>query len=1140
MVLAERKNPNIHVKATGRGWSATINAFMRVLSLTRTSTLTLLTVFVVFAALTTSGCKSSSENGENNTNNEYGCPEGHRVEGPACVPVFDGPEDCRGPKEMEALGGGCRPVGVLQCAQGFASGEDGGCEPILPDHECPPGTMEVIGETECRPVGVIQCAEGFVSDGEGGCNAILPPGPDPCPPGSIERIGYDTCQPLGDCGPDPEQGGSPWGNIQADDKTFFVDAASNALEPDGSQDAPFKTVGAALAEVENGGQVAIAAGDYEERLILSKPVRLIGRCSEKVTLRGVMRFGVAEPALRIGAGGSGSEVRSVTLTGPGDGLFLDGVVDVIVEEVEVQSTGYYGVLAMGGADAVIRRVKVTGCDTVGILSADGVMYVEESVVQNTVSEVGTGNFGRGISVQCTHLETCGSLYVMRSLIAGNRDAGISVFGVDATVISSVVRDTLSMESTLSNGSGINAECHPEMGECGSLHVEESLIAGNRAVGISVFGVDATVVSTVVRDTLPQDTDRTGGIGISAQCHHEFGVCGNLLLESSLVAQNRDVGVFAAGVDTTVVSSVVRDTRPQESNLEFGRGISAQCYPYGEVCGTLHVEGSLVAGNRDVGIFAADVDATVVSTVVRDTLPQDSNLDGGMGIQARCHSDSEKCGSLHVAESLLSGNRDASIGIVGVHAKLFSSVVRDTVPRESDGKGGWGINAHCHSDLGVCGSLLVESSLVADNMDVGIFAWGVDMMLISTIVRDTLSLDSDETGGKGINAGCYWDLGVCGNLLVESSLVVGNRETGIFSAGFDTAVVSSVVRDTLSRESDGKIGRGINSQCYPNLGVCGSLWVEDSLVAGNREKGIFSAGVDTTVVSSVVQDTHGRDSDLTGGVGIGAICCPDLGVCRSFRVEESLVDGNKALGMLFAGVHATIISSVVRDTLSQESDGSFGRGINAQCDESLEVCGSLMMENSMVVGSEDTGIFIAGAAANLQRVAVINTQTNTGGPWEGEFGQGIWALCDLRIIGAACSTLSMNSCLVRSSRSAGVAVEGVSGFMADSLVDTVLAQPRDNLYGYGIQISARSGGSMPTFHVRGSEIRDARLAGVFYYRSAGNLSGSVISGGEYSVVMNENSSPTISKDNELTGSVSDEPTWVNMYPSPAPTPAEPGL
>ncbi|MFH2010357.1 MAG: hypothetical protein ABI333_27410 [bacterium] len=55
------------------------------------------------------------------------------------------------------------------------------------------------------------------------------------------------------------------------------------------------------------------------------------------------------------------------------------------------------------------------------------------------------------------------------------------------------------------------------------------------------------------------------------------------------------------------------------------------------------------------------------------------------------------------------------------------------------------------------------------------------------------------------------------------------------------------------------------------------------------------------------------------------------------------------------------------------------------------------------------------------------------------------------------------------------------------------------------------------------------------RSLGTLTGTVVSGAEYSVIMNEGSSPTIGRGNDLSGTVEDEPTWANLFPSPAPEP-----
>ncbi len=128
--------------------------------------------------------------------------------------------------------------------------------------------------------------------------------------------------------------------------------------------------------------------------------------------------------------------------------------------------------------------------------------------------------------------------------------------------------------------------------------------------------------------------------------------------------------------------------------------------------------------------------------------------------------------------------------------------------------------------------------------------------------------------------------------------------------------------------------------------------------------------------------------------------------------------------------------------------------------------------------------------------------------------------------------------VESSQSSAVALEGVSGFVRSSVVRSVTPQPLDNKYGYGIQIGGLEGGEMPVISVLDCEIRDAKLAGILFYRAGGTLGRSVVAGAENSVVMNQGSAVTIMKDNDLTGTVTDEPIWADLYPSPSPPPLLP--
>jgi hypothetical protein len=66
------------------------------------------------------------------------------------------------------------------------------------------------------------------------------------------------------------------------------------------------------------------------------------------------------------------------------------------------------------------------------------------------------------------------------------------------------------------------------------------------VGIFVYGVNAEITATVVRDTLPEQSTGISGRGIAAQCS-SAGACGSLRVSSSLVTSSENVGIFIAGV-----------------------------------------------------------------------------------------------------------------------------------------------------------------------------------------------------------------------------------------------------------------------------------------------------------------------------------------------------------------------------------------------------------------------------------------------------------------------------------------------------------------------------------------------------------------------------------------------------------------
>jgi hypothetical protein len=374
--------------------------------------------------------------------------------------------------------------------------------------------------------------------------------------------------------------------------------------------------------------------------------------------------------------------------------------------------------------------------------------------------------------------------------------------------------------------------------------------------------------------------------------------------------------------------------------------------------------------------------------------------------------------------------------------------------------------------------------------------------------------------------------VCGPLRVLSSLVSKNQEVGIAAYGVDAEITDTVVRDTEAGPQEVG-GHGIHSQCFPESTFCGQLTVVSSLVTENRDVGIYSGASGGRIESTEVRGTLDTSAMLRG-LGILAECDPTLYVCGPLEISSSSVSGNAEVGLRAIGIYLEISDSVVRDTLPATS-GTLGIGIDVECDPQAGSCGFLQVLRSQVTTSQTVGIFIYSVPANLVGVVVRETRDSEFGILSGMFGQGIWDLC-LPELGD-CGLLNISSSLISTSDSAGIALEGVSGTMTASVVETVAPQSMDGKYGYGVQIGGRAGDPLPSFHIKSCQITDAVLAGVLFYRSQGMLRGSVVSGGEYSVVMNEGSSPMIEEDNDLSGSVSNDPRWAALRPSPAPPPGE---
>jgi hypothetical protein len=538
---------------------------------------------------------------------------------------------------------GCAPTDIVF--------PDGTCvAPGLPaDLPCPPG--EAATAAGCVPAGVPPdgCGEGFVHDGLGGCDAILPA--TPCPLGTMALPGETACREVAPCG------AAPFGDIPVEASTEHVDG-SFAGASDGSPASPWRTIQEGVDAAVAGAVVAIAAGDYAEDVVVSKPVRLWGRCPSLVTIRGA----TANRALGLRDGYDGSEVHRIGFRTAHDAIIVFDPGAVLLDELWVHETGGIGV-GLQGAAVTLRGSLIERVTEAGVLVSGGDAQIEATVIRDIAPNQG---YASGVSVSQND-GVIGHLHMLGSIVERSADVGVYISGSEATLEGSLVRDTSSL-GTASSGIGIQAGLRLDSGVPATLTVTRSIIERSSSSGILLFGSAAQIDATVIRDVLSIDV--LSGRGVSAIA--EEGVAATLTLERSLVARTHGAGVLTHGSTTTLRGVAVRDIAPDAVN--HARGVSAGLGTRGERS-QLTIESSLVERTAEFGLFVQGADATVETTVVRD-IQQAVTGFTGRGIHVQDENGSP--GGALVRACLVERVFEAGILVSGAaSATIESSLVRDT-------------------------------------------------------------------------------------------------------------------------------------------------------------------------------------------------------------------------------------------------------------------------------------------------------------------------------------------------------------------------------------------------------------------------------------------------------------------------------
>jgi hypothetical protein len=241
------------------------------------------------------------------------------------------------------------------------------------------------------------------------------------------------------------------------------------------------------------------------------------------------------------------------------------------------------------------------------------------------------------------------------------------------------------------------------------------------------------------------------------------------------------------------------------------------------------------------------------------------------------------------------------------------------------------------------------------------------------------LPDAQGGSRGIGVQDNPATGARSNLVVKSSLLERNHEVGVFVGGSDATVEATVVRDTLPN-AQGFSGHGIGVQLNPATGARSSVVVKSSLLERNHEAGVHVSGSDATVEATVVREAF-PDAQGLYGRAVQVQLSPETGAAASALLRASLFERSLEAGIMVVGpATAEVDACVVRDTRANQR-GFLGDGLVVW---SLDGAASAAVTATVIERSDRAAVSSFGATVALGSSLLMCQSFDIGAePWEGQ-------------------------------------------------------------------------------------------------------------------------------------------------------------
>jgi hypothetical protein len=283
--------------------------------------------------------------------------------------------------------------------------------------------------------------------------------------------------------------------------------------------------------------VVIAAGNYNEPILITEDIEVVGRCPSMVKVTGVQSFG-GVPAIVVLDHTMGASVRNLAVGGNGIGILAYYAHDTTIEGVAVEQATGYGLQVLGGNAGVTRS------------------WIHKTAqLQGNFGDGAVAGFGAELTIE-------------RSAITASRRLALLATGKNVLV---GLEDSL-VEPVLAPGdkgprNGLVAQ------DGATLDITDSVVVGARAWGVKLLraGTTSSIFRSEVRDTLAEEG--TGELGDGVEVEDAAA----LTLTGSVLFRNRRSGLLAekGGVATLDATLVTKSGADENNSTPWSFGVVAQ-------------------------------------------------------------------------------------------------------------------------------------------------------------------------------------------------------------------------------------------------------------------------------------------------------------------------------------------------------------------------------------------------------------------------------------------------------------------------------------------------------------------------------------------------------------------------------------